>query len=90
VGTVLFPQIGTEVWANVEVPQTGKAVSGFCPRAVQTCANKALFANNINPIKSVAIFFKFISIRQRYFLQAFSCIPLIDKLTGSYFLSPVA
>ena len=32
------PQIGTLLWAKVLVPQTGKAVDGFCPGVVQVCA----------------------------------------------------
>lgn len=36
------PQSGTEVCENVLVPQTGKAVEGFCPGVVQTdCAQEA-------------------------------------------------
>ena len=38
-GTNLLPQMFTELCMKVEVPQTGKAVSGFCPKVVQVCAD---------------------------------------------------
>jgi hypothetical protein len=36
-GMLLPPQNGTVVCEKTEVPQTGKAVAGFCPSAVQIC-----------------------------------------------------
>jgi len=33
-GIRLPPQLGTVVWENTLVPQTGKAVAGFCPSVV--------------------------------------------------------
>src|SRR4029079_11292493 len=41
-GNNLLPQRGTVVWLNVLVPQTGKAVDGFCPKVVQTCVIPAI------------------------------------------------
>jgi len=40
VGTDLPPQSGTLACEKVLVPQTGKAVDGFCPGAVQVCASR--------------------------------------------------
>jgi hypothetical protein len=39
-GTTRFDvrHIGTSTWLNILVPQTGNAVDGFCPGALQFCA----------------------------------------------------
>jgi len=34
----LFPQMGTEFCTKTDDPQTGKAVEGFCPSSVHSCA----------------------------------------------------
>ena len=46
----LPPQRGTLLWVKVLVPQTGKAVDGFCPGAVQGVCAQVPENNRVNII----------------------------------------
>ena len=56
-GTVLPPQIGTDNCEKEAVPQTGKAVSGFCPKVEHTWAVKLLEKNKKSIKQNSSVFF---------------------------------